>query len=626
MRQTLASIALGICLMWLTSCASGYNYGARAAHEAYYQGRYEEALKLIEKVKPSHKDELLYLMDKGMILHAAGEYKESNKILAQAEELSDVFVIKSVSREVAGTFWSEETIEYAGDKHERIIIPVIRMLNYIMLNDWDEALVEVRRLLLVAEKVYGSSQELENAFAIYISAVIWETLGQVNDALISYSRLQKHEKKAPYYGHDIKTTRAKLGLNAPLPPSGSLAWQTSKNYRKYKGELIVIAEAGRAPLYVSEYMNVGLYNISVPTVRFFPQYLRSAKVLVDGKEVGVTYPFYNIFEDIMIALKDRQKRSFVRKMIKIPVQTGLYAASLELLDEEDTESKIAGAGLGILALSMAISEKADERSWRTLPAELQIGRFYLKPGRHEIEIQPIGFGTNITREVLIEEGKPHVLLLIFPQSQAYALRGTPSEYEYRTDLKSKEKTIREEIRKDPKDGNAKINLAYNLMEQGNYNVESLLKSGLDNGGNNKRGIKGLIIVYMVNGKYEKALKWIDKGMDEKIASEDELSFYEEAAHCALDITSEPDISITPTEEKDINNAFNYYLLGLIDEKLQKYGDAAYNFMLAYKYGLIGEPIEQKLTVNFRKTDREFKESDRGTEIASQFSNLYLTYH
>lgn len=627
MHKCLRTIALALALLWFTSCASGYNYKIRAAHEAYYQGRYQEALELIEKVKPANRDELLYLLDKGMFLHAAGKYAESNKVLTQAEELSDVFVVKSVSREVAGTLWSEEAIEYAGDKHERIMIPVIRMLNYIMLNDWNDALVEVRRLLLIAEKVYGTSKELKNAFAIYLSAIIWETLGQVNDALISYNRLQKHEKKAPYYGHDIKSTRAKLGLGSPLPPKNSLAWQASKNYRRHKSELIIITEVGRAPLYVSEYMNVGLYNISAPTIRFYPQYFRSAKIIVDGKEMGITYPFYNVFEDIMIALQDRQKRSFIRKMIKIPVQTGLYAASLELMDEDETESKIAGIGLGILALSMAMAEKADERSWRTLPAEFGIGRFYLKPGKHEIEIQPIGVGANIKREITIEKGKPQVLLLRFPQSQTYAQRGTRTkEVEYLTDLKSKAIELKEETLKDPKDGNAKIDLAYNQIKQGNYNVKHLLISGLDKGGSVKRGTMGLIIIYVLNEKYERSIKWIDKSMDKKIAPENVLSFYEDVAHYMLGITGKPDVSITPTEERNLTNAFHYYLLGLIDEKSKNYGDAAYNFMLAYKYGLIGKKVEKKLTLNFKKTDKDFKKSSRGTEIATEFSELYLTYH
>jgi len=400
----------------LTSCVSNYNLKAQFAHAAYHEGRYEAALSLIEKVKPAGRDRLLYLMDKGMIAHAAGKYGESNKVLTEAEDLSDALSAKSISRETAATLWSEEATEYGGEKYERTMIPVIRMLNYIMQDEWDEALVEVRRLLTIAEKIYGDPKELSNAFAIYLSAVIWETLGQINDALISYNQLTKHKKDVPYYGYDANFLRSKLGITAELPPGGSTAWTTSGNYRKNKGELLVIAEAGRSPIFVAETATNLLFTVSMPELYTFPQVLKSVKVSIDGKDAGRTYPFYNILEDIMKALKDRQKRSFIRKMIKLPVQTGLYAAGGELMKQDDTESKIAGIGLALLALSMSVSEKADERSWRTLPAQFQLGRFYLPAGRHEIEISPGGGGDQIKRTVEIAEGKPAVLLIAYPQS------------------------------------------------------------------------------------------------------------------------------------------------------------------------------------------------------------------
>lgn len=416
MRQFIKIIAPAAALLAFTSCVSTYNIKARGAHEAYHRGNYEDALVLINKVHPSGKDELLFLLDKGMILHAAGKFKESNKVLAEAEEVSDAFAGKYASQEVAATLWSEEARQYGGEKYERLLIPVIRMLNYIMMDQWDEALVEVRRLNLDSEKILGSQKELSNAFSIYLSAMVWEALGHINDALIAYSRLEHHKKNVPYYGHDISATRAPLGLSNPLPAKNKIAWEKSRDYRKKTGELIVIAEAGRSPEFESEYVSTGLFTLTMPTLNVYPTYFKSAKVLIDGKDAGKTYTFYNIMDDIMGALKDRQKRSMIRKMIKMPVQTALYAASIELMQSDETESQIAGAALAILAMSMAMTEKADERSWRTLPAQMQIGRFYVSPGRHEVEIIPEGTTSPMKRTFEIETGAPAVWLVKYPQS------------------------------------------------------------------------------------------------------------------------------------------------------------------------------------------------------------------
>jgi tetratricopeptide (TPR) repeat protein len=414
-RLILRVVTLFFLAPWLASCVSNYNLKARAAHNAYHEGRYEEAVALINKVRPAGRDRLLYLLDKGMILHGAGKYEESNAVLTKAEELSEAFTAKSVSRETAATLWSEEATEYGGEKYERIMIPVIRMLNYIMEDEWDEALVEVRRLITTSEKIYTDPAEMDNAFALYLSAVVWETLGQINDALISLNQMTKHKLDVPYYGYDANLFRKMLGIDAPLPQKGGVAWTTSKNYRKQKGELIVIAETGRTPIFVAATVTNGLFTFSVPELEVFPEHFRPAKVLIDGREAGTIHPFYNIMKDILQAERDRQKRSFIRKMIKLPVQTGLYAAGGELMEEDDTKSKAAGLGLVLLALSMSAAEKADTRSWRTLPALFELGRFYLPEGRHRVELEPEGGGDGVEETVDVTSEKPSVLLVKLPQ-------------------------------------------------------------------------------------------------------------------------------------------------------------------------------------------------------------------
>jgi hypothetical protein len=548
-----------ITALCLTSCVSNYNIKARAAHEAYHRGNYEDALILIDKVHPSAKDELLFLMDKGMILHSAGKFNESNKVLTEAEEISEAFAGKYAGQEAAAALWSEEAGQYGGEKYERLLIPVIRMLNYIMMDQWEEALVEVRRLNLNAEKILGGQKELNNAFSIYLSAIVWETLGYINDALIAYSRLKYHEKDVPYYGHDITAARAPLGLSNPLPAKDKIAWEKSKDYRKQKGELIVIAEAGRSPEFESEAVSTGLITLTMPALRAYPAYFKSAKILIDGKEAGKTYTFYNIMDDITSALKDRQKRSLIRKMIKMPVQTALYAASIELMNSEDTESQIAGAGLAILALSMAMTEKADERSWRTLPAEMQIGRFYVPPGRHEAEIIPEGTTNTLKRTFEIRAGTPSVWLVKYPQSgHASKIIQVPAEEKPR------------------------------MLE-----ISSVTR-------------------LIINGGYEKAL-------NEKTLT----AFQREGLLYIQDKGPKPELT-EPGKEKNEDNALSYFILGAIYEHDKKYEEAAWNYMQAYKYGLPGRKVEQKIIDTYGKTNEDFRKSKKGLDIAFEFAGLYLS--
>ncbi|MDO8644128.1 MAG: hypothetical protein Q7S00_04065, partial [bacterium] len=365
-KNLFALFVVGFCLT-ITACASNYNSRAQSAHQAYFRGDYDRALQKIDSIKVSPRDRLLYLLDKGMILQGAGRYKESNQILTQAEDLSEELSIKSVSRETASTFWSEEGRDYAGDKEERTMIPVVRMLNYLMMEDWDGALVEVRHTLTLVEKIYANRESFENGFTTYLSGILWESLGYLNDALIDYKKLGKTE--LPYYANDLQNLGRRLELAVSLPPSGSPAWDKTKDYRQKKGELIVIAPVGRAPIYISEGGSIGYYTVMVPTIAEFSPSVTSVRVLVNQTEVGKTVSFYKTVEGMRKGLKERRKRTLARKVIKMTTQTGLYTTGAILMSDDDSIGKqLAGLGLEFLSFSMSAADKADERSWRTLPA------------------------------------------------------------------------------------------------------------------------------------------------------------------------------------------------------------------------------------------------------------------
>ncbi|PIU58485.1 MAG: hypothetical protein COS89_00150 [Deltaproteobacteria bacterium CG07_land_8_20_14_0_80_38_7] len=627
-------------LLLFSACGSTYHHNANNVYKAYYDARFDEAADLIEKVKPAEKDRLLYLMDKGMILHAAGRYEESNKTLSEAEELSDVYSVKSASREVSGTLWNEETIEYAGDKHERLMIPTLRILNYIMLDKWDDALVEVRRLLNLTEKIYGNQNNLENGFAVYLSAIVWETLNQINDALISYGQLNSKNKELPYYGYDLKLMRSKLGLKGALPPKSSLAWTESKDYRKHAGQLLVIVETGKPPVFVSKEVVSGAYTIHVPVAYVYPQNFVTANIYVDGENKGKVYPFYNIANDIVIAEKERQKRSMIRKMVKVPVQTGLYVTSEELMRQKnkdgsaDVASQAAGVFAALLGLSMAAAEKADERSWRSLPATFHLGRFYLEPGSHEIEIVPQGAGASVKRTVNVEKGgPPTVLLLNIPdavttikKANTTAVKNADASKTARKETDPHEMELMEEIAKHPRNGNLRIDYAYLKMKQGDYKREYALTSGMREGGDKGRAIKALIISNTVLSKYGKAMEWIDQAETTSLKDELPLAEYRSAiSYLTGGVAQKPSVTILQNQDNLIE-ALNYYLLGLVEEKSGDMEIASYNYMMAYKKGLVGYIVENKLISTFEKTSDAFKNTKEGKDVAEEFSEIYLKTH
>lgn len=615
--SSLFRTTLVVFLAMLTcSCVSSYHSHATSAYAAFHRGNYAKAADLIADVSPARKDRLLYLLDRGMILHAAGRYEESNKVLAEAEDLADLYTTKSVSREVGATLWSEEGTEYAGDKYERVLIPVVRMLNYAMLDQWREAVVEVRRLQTLVEKNYGSNHQYDNAFGLYLSAIVWEAIGQINDAFIDYQRMATVRARAPYYAQDMKALNAHLGLSARYPPKGSLPWKTSKGYRRDEGQLVVIVEAGRSPYFVSEFVTNGVYTMAMPVAIVRSPLIEQAEVKVDGTVRGTTYPFYTVAKDIQKALYARQRRTLIRKAIKTPVQTGLYVAGYELSRQEEIESKLAGVGLILLGASMSVAEKADERSWRTLPAQFQIGRFYLKPGTHTIEVGPKRGGNAIVRTVEVVAGRPSMMLVRFPHSAGRARRVRNEGSEHLAKAKKRERELAREVRRDRDRGALKVELAEARIAAGDYDVEILLEEAIEQGGSKRKAARLLVTAGMVKGDYAEARRWAKVCGGECAFASDVASFL------AGDGSRPSTARVKKALRSGSMKAVNFYVMGLINERERLFDDATEFFAASYRNELVGKPVIAKIAANYRRSSKRFQRSTRGVASIGVLANSF----
>ena len=86
MRKSV-SAAFAVALV-CSGCAGDYVARTKGVREAYQTYRYDDALaQLPSGEKSSPVDGLLELLDRGMILHAAGRYPESIEVLAKADKL-----------------------------------------------------------------------------------------------------------------------------------------------------------------------------------------------------------------------------------------------------------------------------------------------------------------------------------------------------------------------------------------------------------------------------------------------------------------------------------------------------------------------------------------------------------
>ncbi len=231
----------------LSACA-GYAGKIREPRRLFEAGQYElAAAQLVRLTESKDNDQLLYLMDLGMVYHTARKYPEAIKAFHAAEKIAEAKDFTSLSQEVGAVITNDDALFYKGEDFEKLLITVYLALDYTLSGQWDDALVECRRVnhkldMLVAA---GAKVEHHNAFAKYLAAVLFESQHDWNNAWVDYRILRKWNSDAPYLGVALLRLSDKLKAMQEFEQYRK-QYPTEKDFRlgKDRGEVILLVEKG----------------------------------------------------------------------------------------------------------------------------------------------------------------------------------------------------------------------------------------------------------------------------------------------------------------------------------------------------------------------------------------------
>ena len=381
-RGLLKFLGAAAALLWLSGCAS-YASRVRLPRAEYEAGQYDAAIKELTALADRHdNDELLYLLDLGMAYHTSGDYASAVKTFQRAEDFAERKDYTSISQEAGSVLLNDQVKVYKGEDFEKVLINVYKAIDYTMMNQWDDALVECRQvdrkidMLISAGKIKYD----KNPFAKYLAAALFEARGEYDDAFVDYRQLFDWIGGGfPYLGgpllrmairagdsEDFDDYRKKLGR---VPP-----YKLGPN----QGEVVVILEQGRAPL-----------KMPSPNFRLIPvfrhRYYSSDYAWLDDNQthdVARTDTLFDI-ERAAVQELDQKLNLIIAKKIGGMVVKGAVAYGVA----RATHS----AALGYMTdWLLNAADEADLRSWTTLPAHLQIARFPVNAGRQDISLDMVG--------------------------------------------------------------------------------------------------------------------------------------------------------------------------------------------------------------------------------------------
>ncbi len=431
--------------LFLTACSTQFTYYSTLKNFISTE-TYDKAEGLIEENKfkeYGEKNALIYWLDKAIILHYAGKYEESIYAFERAEKLAEELYTKSVTEEASTFLISDNERSYAGEDFEKIFINVFQALNYLMLGKYEDALVEARKVdhkLKTLQVEYGGKNVYkEDAFMRYLTGLLYESQREYNDAFVSYRKsIKEYDTNKKIYTFEIPQdllirslkVAKKLGFKEEFEEISS-KYKLGYSYKDYKttennsSEAIIFCYLGFAPYKIDHYievtfgegwMYVGSIQVSGDAQKDVQKARRIARAIASEEQFLVAFPKFipsdnkvryavvNVYdekntkvvsqktylvEDIeTIAIKNLEDRIAKIKIKAIARATIKYALSRELtakLTEKSDENTKWLVKKLVQTVSAAV-EQADKRSWRTLPKEIQMAVFKLKPATYNFEI------------------------------------------------------------------------------------------------------------------------------------------------------------------------------------------------------------------------------------------------
>ncbi len=366
-KRIYAALMMGILLI-ATSCTSAHIRNARAE---FYGGSPEKASMILDKAgNISKRDRLLFLMEQGLILHHQGLYEKSTSVLLEASELIEQQDIISAGRQAGSLVTTEWLTEYKGEYSERLWVHTYLMINFLLLHQNEDALVEAKQALQVFDQHPEALSD--DYFSRGLIALCFENLGLINDAFIEYRKLAELMDDSGPVAAKLYQLGTELGYHEEVDQyresvPGEKQDLTIEN--PY-AELIIFISHGRAPVKIPG-------NIFIPpSIRFsFPQYADNENSVLDRVIINQSAGSqgHSISTDVGKVLR----ASFKKRSVMLIAKETARVVAKEAISQQAGKNDNDAAELAVRAI-LFVLEEPDTRGWQTLPAGLAMIRLPLE--------------------------------------------------------------------------------------------------------------------------------------------------------------------------------------------------------------------------------------------------------
>jgi len=387
----------------LCGCAT-YSETIRSTEYALAQHKPELALARLEKLDTPNRDRVLFLMNKGMLLRMMGDFAQSTRALEDAKNLVDELTALSIREQATSLLVNDAAQSFVGDEFEQVMLNGYLALNYLEQDRLDDARVEALqadvRFRQIAQLAPESPYK-DDPFVRYLAGILYEARQEWSDAMIAYRKaFEDYRDNADLFGipvpeslkHDLIRLADRMGLSeeaAKYRDEFDIKETPSVEDLQARGELIFFLHSGLAPVKYEQSITVTnpntgrLMRLALPAYRPRPRVIDHARITIDDRSTDT-----QSVEDIdRVAVRTLEAR-----------MPAITARAVARMVSKDVLARSAGNRggnaqdlLGVAVnIANTLTERADTRSWFTLPRQIQLARVALPPGRYTARVDLVG--------------------------------------------------------------------------------------------------------------------------------------------------------------------------------------------------------------------------------------------
>lgn len=421
-------LATAVCLLAaLCGCATFRSYDSElnATIGLAAAGDVDGALKNLDSHNKLGAKDLLYYMEKGELERLKFRFDESEKAWLAADaqvqewEKTAAYNPEKLLGGMGSVLLNDKTLPYEGHDYEKVMVTTRLALDRLAQEDFDNARVDIKRTheraavidALRAKELQKTQDEAkkrglkttykelngypvqeinspevnalrnsyDSAFSHYLAGFVYEAQGEPSLAAAGYRQAIELQP-----GHAL-LEEALAGLDARVaaPDDGST-------------DVLFVIETGTAPARKSRQFNIPfpyrgrllVIPVSFPVIVPGQPSFIPAQLQIQG---GPT------LSPVVITSIDLMARKALQEEMPGIILRGIIRSSGKAIAQYEAGKNDQTGLVGLaLAIGSIVTESADERGWRSLPAQIAIARARIPPGTHTLGFAAAGGGRNVS--------------------------------------------------------------------------------------------------------------------------------------------------------------------------------------------------------------------------------------